>query len=104
MSVLSVILPLSALAIQMSRGASSQALEGGGDLRSRWLIVMFTSADPRTPSAFELPMTAGPELTLVVQRIGVANRTAKPSSVVLPDWTLMAVVQAGSAGPCWNTR
>src|SRR3954463_2180437 len=97
--------PLWALAIQMSRGASSHEVDGGGDSRSRWLIVMLTSGVRGPPSsAFELPMTDGPEFTSEVQRIGPENRTAKPSSVVFPHSTLIAVVQAGSFAPWENRR
>src|SRR4051812_13162090 len=85
----------------MSRGASSHALDAGGASRSRWLSVMTTSGVLGPPSsALELPMSDGPELIPEVHRIGPEKRTAKPSSVVLPHSTLIAVVHAGSFGPC----
>ena len=43
-----------------------------------------------------MPITAGPYSTSLFQRIGPANRTAKPLSVVLPQWILMADDQGAS--------
>ena len=50
-----------------------------------------------------MPITAGPQAISLFQRTGPANRTANPSRVVLPQCSLMAVVQRGSAG-AWSKR
>src|SRR5262249_61419769 len=65
--------------------------------------LIFGSLCP-CPNLSAIPITAGPQATLSFQRTGPSKRTANPLRVVLPQWTLIAAVQAGSLAPCANRR